>query len=323
MRTTTLGPHGPVVSAVGLGCMALTGGYGPADLDAAAATIDRALALGVTLLDTGDFYGGGENERLVGRAVAGRRDEVLIGTKTGFSREHGVDASPETLRRNCDASLERLGTDRIDVYTLARVDPRTPIEESVGAVAELVAAGKVRHVGLSEASPATLRRAHAVHPIATLQTEYSMLERHVEAEILPACRELGVGFVAYSPLGRGLLTGAVAATGQLEEGDFRRNMPRFHDDNIARNGALVDAVREVAARHGVGLGALAIAWLLAQGPDVIPIPGTGSARHLADNLAGLDVTLTADDLARIDAAIPAGAAAGERYPAAVMATIDR
>jgi aryl-alcohol dehydrogenase-like predicted oxidoreductase len=327
MKTRTLGTTGPTVSALGLGCMGMSAFYGQTDDDEAIATIHRALDLGCTFLDTSDMYGPHTNERLVGRAIAGRRDEVVLATKFGIQIEMGppvrrsVNGSPEYVHAACEASLERLGVDHIDLYYQHRVDPNTPIEETVGAMAELVAAGKVRHLGLSEASPETIRRAHAVHPIAALQTEYSLWTRDVEAEILPTLRELGIGLVAYSPLGRGFLSGRFSSPEDLDENDFRRTGPRFTGDNLERNRQLVDRVRELAAEHGVTPGQLALAWVLAQGEDVVPIPGTKRRTYLEENLAAADLELSPADLARIGDVV--GEAAGARYDESGMATLNR
>jgi aryl-alcohol dehydrogenase-like predicted oxidoreductase len=326
MDTRTLGREGLTVSAEGLGCMGMSEFYGTADEGEAIRTIHRALELGVTFLDTADMYGPFTNERLVGRAIAGRRDEVVLATKFGNERREdgswiGINGSPDYVRRACDASLERLGTDHIDLYYQHRVDPDTPIEETVGAMKELVDAGKVRHLGLSEASPETIRRANAVHPITALQSEYSLWSRDPEDAILPTVRELGIGFVAYSPLGRGFLTGAIKTVDDLPEDDFRRHSPRFQGDNFAQNVALVERVEEIAREKGVTPGQLALAWVLAQGEDVVPIPGTKRVAYLEENVAAADIELTPEDLARIDEAAPSGAAAGDRY--ADMSTIDR
>jgi aryl-alcohol dehydrogenase-like predicted oxidoreductase len=308
------------VSALGLGCMGMSEFYGTADEGEALATIRRALDLGVTLLDTADMYGPFTNERLVGRAIAGRRDEVVVATKFGNERlpdgtRVGINGRPEYVRRAVDGSLERLGVDVIDLYYQHRVDPNTPIEETWGALAELVAAGKVRHLGISEAAPATIRRAHAVHPITALQSEWSLWTRDVEANgVLATVRELGIGFVAYSPLGRGFLSGAIRSVEGLAEDDFRRRNARFQGENLEHNLQLVDRVREIAGEKGVTPGQLALAWVLHQGDDVVPIPGTKHVRYLEENVAAAEVELTADDLARIDEAAPVGAAAGERYP---------
>jgi aryl-alcohol dehydrogenase-like predicted oxidoreductase len=324
MRSTTLGAGGPEVSALGLGCMGMSDFYGAADEAEAVATIRRALDLGITLFDTADAYGPFGNERLVGRALA-RRDDVVIATKFGHVRNErgerlGIRGDPAYVRQACDASLERLGVEHIDLYYQHRVDRAVPIEETVGAMAELVAAGKVRHLGLSEASAATIRRAHAVHPIAALQTEYSLWTRDVEDAILPTVRELGIGFVAYSPLGRGFLAGRFRSPEELDEDDVRLGMPRLRDAHLERNLALADAVRRIAADEGVTPAQLALAWVLSRGEDVVPIPGTKRLRYLEENVAAVDVELTEDELARIDDAFPRGAAAGDRY--ADMSSIE-
>ena len=326
MQTRTLGSEGLEVSALGLGCMGMSEFYGTADEDEAVATIHRALELGVFFLDTADMYGPFTNERLVGRAIEGRRDEVVLATKFGNERSEdggflGINGKPEYVRRACDASLERLGVDHIDLYYQHRVDKTVPIEETVGAMAELVGQGKVRHLGLSEASADTIRRAHAVHPISALQTEYSLWTRDPEDEILPTVRELGIGFVAYSPLGRGFLSGAFTKPDDLAENDFRRHNPRFQRENFSRNLELVDRVREIASEKGAEPGQLALAWLLAQGEDIVPIPGTKRRGYLEENAAAAEIELSDDELARIDEAAPAGATAGDRYPD--MSSIDR
>ena len=324
MRKRTLG-QGLEVSAIGLGCMGMSEFYGTADEGDATATIHRALELGVTLLDTADMYGPFTNERLVGRAIAGRREQVVLATKFGNVRgEHGerlgIRGDAGYVRQACDASLERLGVGHIDLYYQHRVDKSVPIEETVGAMAELVAAGKVRHLGLSEASAETIRRAHAVHPITALQSEYSLWTRDPEGRVLPTVRELGIGFVAYSPLGRGFLSGRFTSPDAFPEGDFRSSHPRFQGENFARNLELVDRVREIAEEKGVTPGQLALAWVLHRGDDVVPIPGTTAVRHLEENTAALAIELTDDDLERIDDAAPPGVAAGDRY--ADMSTID-
>lgn len=327
MRQRTLGRQGLEVSAQGLGCMGMSEFYGDTDEPEAIATIQRALELGVTFLDTADMYGPFDNERLVGRAIAGRRAEVQLATKFGNVRDPNdptvrrIDGSPAYVHAACDASLRRLGVDHIDLYYQHRVDPDTPIEETVGAMSELVLAGKVRHLGLSEAAPDTIRRAHAVHPITALQTEYSLWTRDVEAEILPLCRELGIGFVAYSPLGRGFLTGRFRGLDDLDEGDFRRHSPRFAGEAFARNLALVDRVRALAQDKGVTPAQLALAWVSAQGEDVVPIPGTKRRRYLEENVAAAALELSADEVARLSAAVPPGAAEGERY--ADMSSVNR
>ncbi len=328
MDTRTLGTQGLVVSTIGLGCMGMSEFYGTADEGEAIATIHRALDLGVTFLDTADMYGPFTNERLVGRAIKGRRGDVVLATKFGNERRPdgtwvGVNGSPEYVRAACDASLTRLGVDVIDLYYQHRVDPTVPIEETVGAMAGLVRAGKVRFLGLSEAAPATIRRAHATHPITALQTEYSLWTRDVEEEILPAVRALGIGFVAYSPLGRGFLTGRFRSPGDLPEGDFRKNSPRFEPANFAKNRELAARVEAIAFRLGVTPGQLALAWLLAQGPDVVPIPGTKRVRYLEENAAAAAITLTPTILAELDAAAPRGATAGARYPETAMRSVNR
>ncbi len=325
MQTRRLGPW-LEVSALGLGCMGMSEFYGTADDGEAIRTIQRALELGITFLDTADMYGPFTNEELVGRAIAGRRDDVVVATKFGNVRDAdgarlGVRGDREYVLQACDGSLQRLGVDHIDLYYQHRVDPDTPIEETVGAMAELVQAGKVRHLGLSEAAPETIRRAHATHPITALQSEYSLWSRDPEAEILPTVRELGIGFVAYSPLGRGFLSGRFRSPDDIPEGDFRRGHPRFQGDNFGRNLDLVERVQELAAEKAVTPGQLALAWVLAQGDDVVPIPGTTRVGHLEENAAALEVELTPDDLAELEAVFPAGAAAGERY--ADMSTVNR
>jgi aryl-alcohol dehydrogenase-like predicted oxidoreductase len=322
MDTRTLGDLR--VSALGLGCMGMSAFYGTADEGEAIATIHRALDLGCTFLDTAELYGPHTNEELLGKALAGRRDEAQLATKFGVVTRDGEranDGSPENVRRSIEGSLTRLGTDHVDLYYLHRVDPGTPIEETVGAMGELVAEGKVRHLGLSEAAPETIRRAHATHPITALQTEYSLWTRDVEAEILPTCRELGIGFVAYSPLGRGFLSGRFTSPEELDENDFRRHGPRFTGDALEHNRRLVAKVEELAAEKGCTSGQLALAWVLAQGDDIVPIPGTKRRSYLEENLAALDVTLTPEDLARIDAEIPA--AQGDRYDPGGMSSVNR
>ncbi|ACZ84453.1 aldo/keto reductase [Streptosporangium roseum] len=311
------------VGAVGLGTMGMGGSYGPADESESVHAVHRALDLGVTLLDTADFYGGGVSEEIVGRALRGRREQAVLATKTGSVRGPGgmsVDGGPAHIRRAIDGSLRRLGTDHVDLYYLARVDPRVPIEESVGAMAELVAAGKVRHLGLCEASAATLRRACAVHPIAALQSEYSLWERHVEASILPALRELGVGLVAYRPLGSGFLGGSVTSPDQLPEGDFRRGDPRLQGDNLVLNRALAGAVAELAGAKGVTPAQLALAWVLSRGEDVVAIPGTRRASRVEENASAAGLVLTPGELEALEAL---GTASGDRYPEFLMRTIDQ
>ena len=310
LPTRTLGTDGPEVSAQGLGCMSMTDfAYGPADENEAVATLHRALDLGVTFLDTADVYGLTENEKLVGRTIADRRDEVVLATKFGNvfrDGQRGVDGSPAYVAEACDASLDRLGVDHIDLYYLHRPDLTVPIEDTVGAMAELVTAGKVLHLGLSEASADTVRRGAAVHPIAALQSEWSLFTRGLEDDVVPTCRELGIGLVPFSPLGRGMLTGSVTDRDALADNDFRRTNPRFDEGNFEHNLALVDVVKDVAAAHGCTPGQVALAWLNAQGDDVVPIPGTKRRTYLEDNVGALDVTLTADDLERLGALEPAG-----------------
>jgi aryl-alcohol dehydrogenase-like predicted oxidoreductase len=317
MERRKLGGQGLDVSQIGLGCMGMSEFYGRTDEGEAIATIRRALDLGVTFLDTADIYGPFTNEQLVGRAIAGRSD-VELATKFGNVRGEkgerlGIRGDAEYVRKACDASLERLGVDHIDLYYQHRVDPNTPIEETVGAMAELVEAGKVRHLGLSEAAPETIRRAHAVHPIAALQTEYSLWSRDPEDEVLPTVRELGIGFVAYSPLGRGFLSGRIRSVDDLDPDDFRRSHPRFRGENFARNLDLGARVDEIAEEKGVSSAQLALAWVLHQGDDIVPIPGTKHVRYLEENVAAVDVELTAGDLSRVEKAFPKGATAGERY----------
>jgi len=328
METRKLGTQGLAVPALGLGCMGMSDFYAGADEKESIATIHRAIELGVTLLDTADIYGPWKNEELVGRALRGRRDRVVLATKFGNVRGpdgswRGVNGKPEYVRACCDASLQRLGVDRIDLYYQHRVDPAVPIEDTVGAMAELVRAGKVRYLGLSEAAPATIRRAHRVHPISALQTEYSLWSRDPEDEILPTVRELGIGFVPYSPLGRGFLTGRFRKLDDLAPDDYRRQSPRFQGENFERNLRLVDEIRKIAAEKRVGAAQLALAWVLARGDDVVPIPGTTTRKHLEENVAAAAIRLSREDLARIDAAAPKGVAAGDRYTAQGMAAVNR
>lgn len=329
MTTRTLGTQSPLtVSALGLGCMGMSEFYGDTDRASGIATIQRALDLGVTLLDTADMYGPFVNEQLVGEAIAGRRDEVVLATKFGNERlsdgtRLGINGTPEYVRAACDASLRRLGVDHIDLYYQHRVDKSVPIEDTVGAMAELVAAGKVRHLGMSEASASTIRRAHTVHPITAVQTEYSLFTRDLEEEILPTLRELGIGLVPYSPLGRGLLTGAIASESELAEKDSRRTsyFPRFQGDALAANLELVDKIRSIADGLNCTPGQLALAWVMAQGEDVAPIPGTKRVRYLEENVAAQDVSVTQEILDELESAVPASAVSGARY--GDMSSIDQ
>ena len=329
MDQRNLGSEGLVVSELGLGCMGMSEFYGTGDEEESTATIHRAIELGITFLDTADMYGPFTNERLVGKAIADRRDEVVLATKFGNVRGEdgsfrGVSGTPDYVREACDASLSRLGVDHIDLYYQHRVDPETPIEETVGAMKELVEAGKVRYLGLSEAGTGTIRKAHAVHPISALQSEYSLFTRDVEDEVLPTVRELGVGFVPYSPLGRGFLTGRWRSIEDLPEDDTRSaRFPRFAEENFQKNLELADKVREVADGKGITPGQLALAWLLAQGTDIVPIPGTKRREYLEENAGAASVTLTEDDLASIEGAMPRGSAAGERYAEEQMRAVGR
>jgi aryl-alcohol dehydrogenase-like predicted oxidoreductase len=328
MKTRTLGRNGPSVSALGLGCMGMSFAYGSVDNAESLATLERALELGVNFLDTADIYGPHTNERLLGQFLKGRRDEVFLATKFGITlgsdpAARGTDGRPEYVRAACDASLQRLGTDHVELYYQHRVDAATPIEDTVGAMADLVRAGKVRYLGLSEPSAATLRRAHSVHPITAVQSEYSLWTRDPERNgVLDACRELGIGFVPYSPLGRGFLTGAIKSPDDFEADDWRRTNPRFQGDNFASNLALVDRIGELAAEKGITPGQLALAWVLARDPHVVPIPGTKRRKYLEENVGAVDVVLGSDELARIEAAFPQDAATGARYPEPMMALLN-
>jgi len=326
METRKLGRRGLAVSALGLGCMGMSDFYGPTDDEESVATIHRAIDLGVTFLDTADMYGPFKNEELLGRALRGRREKVVIATKFGNRRSPdgaflGVCGRPDYVREACEASLRRLGVDHVDLYYQHRVDPIVPIEETVGAMAGLVKEGKVRYLGLSEAGPATIRRAHAIHPVSALQTEYSLWTRDPEDEVLPTIRELGIGFVPYSPLGRGFLTGRFRSPADIPEGDWRRMNPRFQGENFRKNLELVERVTGIARSRGITAAQLALAWVLGQGKDVVPIPGTRRRASLEDNVAAASVVLSPRELALLDAAAPKGAAAGTRYPEAGMKAV--
>ena len=328
MHTRRLGENGPAVSAVGLGCMGMSDFYGARDDSESIATINRALDLGVTMLDTADMYGPYTNEELVGRAIKGRRNDAFVATKFGIIRDpndpakRGINGRPEYVKSSVNGSLKRLGIDTIDLYYQHRVDPQTPIEETVGALADLVSIGKIRFIGLSEASAATIERAHAEHPITALQSEYSLWSREPEDETLEMCRKLGIGFVPYSPLGRGFLTGAFKTAEDFDDDDYRRHSPRFQGGNFAKNLELVAKVQELADALSCTPGQLALAWVLAQGDDMVPIPGTKRRSYLEENVAATDVSLSADDLAAIDEIFPAGAVAGLRYPEAMMKSVN-
>ncbi|QRK13045.1 aldo/keto reductase [Archangium violaceum] len=328
MEQRALGKQGLKVSAQGLGCMGMSEFYGSGDEKESISVIHRALELGVNFLDTADMYGPFTNEKLVGKAIAGRRDEVVLATKFGNVRGEdgsflGISGKPDYVRKACDASLMRLGVDHIDLYYQHRVDPSVPIEDTVGAMAELVKQGKVRYLGLSEAAPDTIRRAHAVHPISALQTEYSLWSREPEDELLPTVRELGIGFVAYSPLGRGFLTGRYRRPEDFAPNDYRRNSPRFQGDNFTKNLQLVEKINELSARKRVKASQLAIAWVMARGEDIVPIPGTKQVKYLEENLAAATIRLSPEELRELDAIAPKGVAAGTRYPEASMKSVNR
>ena len=329
MEERYLGRSGLKVSAMGLGCMGMSEFYGTGDPAESIATIHRAIDLGITFLDTADMYGHGANEELVGKAVAGKRAQVVLATKFGIVRDpsdpskRGIDGRPEYVRSACEASLRRLGVETIDLYYQHRVDPAVPIEETIGAMAELVREGKVRYIGLSEPGPETLRRAHRVHPIAAVQSEYSLWSREPETEIIPACRQLGVGFVPYSPLGRGFLTSRIRSVEDLPPGDYRARTPRFQKENLEKNRKLLDALEEIARKHQMTPAQVALAWIYAQGPEIVPIPGAKTVAHLEENAATLKRSISFIDVVRLAQAFPPGSAAGERYPEEMMKTVGR
>ena len=328
MKRRKLGNTGATVSAIGLGCMGMSEFYGETDEAQSMATLNRALELGIDFLDTADVYGPFKNEELLGRFLKGKRDRVFLATKFGIVRgsdpsKRGVSGRPEYVESCCDASLQRLQTDHIDLYYQHRIDPNTPIEETAGALADLIKAGKIRDYGLSEARPETIRRAHAVHPVAALQTEYSLFSRDPEMEILPTTRELGIAFVAYSPLGRGLITGAIQKRDDLAPDDWRRTSPRFHEDSMATNLKLVEQVQKVADRRGDTLSQLALAWVLAQGEDILPIPGTKRQNYLEENAAAAEIQLSSDEVGELDRLVPRGAVQGDRYAKEMMSLLNQ
>ena len=327
MKTRRLGANGPMVSAIGLGCMGMSQSYGPADEGESIATVHRALELGLNFFDTAEVYGHSRNEELLGRALKGRRDQAFIATKFGFhlvdGKVAGTNSQPDHIRAVVEASLKRLQTDRIDLLYQHRVDPKVPIEDVAGTMKELVQAGKVRYFGLSEAGENTIRRAHAVHPVAVLQSEYSLWERNLEPKIIPVLRELGIGLVPFSPLGRGFLTGTAKPAEEYPEGDFRRGDPRFQGENFAANVQAASIVKDIASQKSATAGQIALAWLLAKGEDVVPIPGTKRRKFLEENIAAAELTLTLQEIAQLDAALPPDAIAGQRYSPQMMAMVDR